>query len=104
MAEKYEKSTTEIAAGCILSLITMYNTITTVLTQAPKWLDTTVQIHENNEYINRIQTIPQYSSDQQAHQQLEERLHFSKSKLKETLEINPTQIDIFDTLVKKRTP
>ena len=95
MTEKYEKSTTEIAIWCLLSVITTYNTITTVLTQAPKWRDLIVQRYENNEYRNRIPTTPKSLTYRSANQELEEYLT-------KTLEIDPTQIRVFDTLLEKR--
>jgi|SRR3989338_4333195 len=104
MTEKYEKSTTEIAVGCILSLITTYKVITTVLVQAPQWLDSIVQMYESNESLNRTYANQKYVSPPIAPPELEKLIDSSRSEFKKTLEIDPTQIDVFDTLIKKRTP
>ena len=84
MAEKYEKNTAEIAAGYILSPITANNAITTVVTPAPKRLDTAVQIYENNECLNRIPATPEYLSPQNSPPELEKCIDSTTLKFKKT--------------------
>jgi len=102
MAEQYQKSTVEIAVGCIFSLITAYKVITTILTPAPKWLDRPVQIYESDEYLDRIPAIPKYVSPHNDLPELEKLIDSSKSEFKDTLEIDPTQVNVFDTLMERK--
>ena len=103
MTEKYEKSTTEIAVGCILSLITTYKVITTVLVQAPQWLDSIVQMYESNESLNRTYANQKYVSPPIAPPELEKLIDSSRSEFKKTLEIDAYAHDHQQTIIVHTT-
>ncbi len=108
MSEQYEKiNIGKTVVKCALNLIALYNSVNILLNQAPRWGDTRIQRYENNEYLRGTKTTPESESYQNAERRLEERIklfrqELSGQKFRKTIEINPTQINLFDTLMENR--